>query len=178
MLLQSVFSALCTDGSTIELLHGKLEDNKFPGSAQQQGTCHSSFVNFKQLVLAEHRVQRAPLLLDWCKISWSVQIQKEFCVCQASDERCCWNVSNQSEASLKEGSWGILHMEKYEDYYDHPRNQHVRRRDGVWWGRSECSEFHASRSSTVALTGSVGTGFGCQHPRVAQSPLASEFRGS
>lgn len=175
MLLQSVFSALCTDGFTIKLLHEKLEDNKFPGSAEQQRTWHSSFVNFKQLLLPEHTVQRAPLLLDWCKISWSVQIQTEFCVCQASDESCCWNVHNQYGASLKMGSWGILYMDKYRDYGYHPRNQHVRGRDGMWWGRSECrapcqQEQHCGHSQ-----GAQGLHANIQD---CPEPLASELRGS
>lgn len=52
-------------------------------------------------------------------------------------------------------------MDKYEDYDYHPRNQHVRRRDGMWQGRSECSELLVNRNSAVALAGTraEGTGF-------------------
>lgn len=42
-------------------------------------------------------------------------------------------------------------MDKYEDYDYHPRNQHVRRRDGMWQGRSECSELLVNRNSAAAL---------------------------
>lgn len=79
-LVQSIFTVF-----TIKLLHEKLEDNGFPRSAQQQRTWHSSFVDFKQLMLLEHTVQRAPLLLDWCELVQSLQIWEEFCVYRVSD---------------------------------------------------------------------------------------------
>lgn len=65
-------------------------------------------------------------------------------------------------------------MDKYEYYDYHPRNQHVRRRDGMWRGRSEGSEFFDHRNSPVALIGTVGTraegtALGCQHPKLPQS---------
>lgn len=133
--VQSIFTVF-----TIKLLHEKLEDNEFPCSAQQQRTWQSSFADFKQLMLLEHTVQRAPLLLDWGKLFQSVQIWEEFCVYSFRHESCWWNISNQSDVPLKMWTWGILHMEKYKDFDNQPRNQCVRKWEGMWWGKGECSE--------------------------------------
>lgn len=94
--VQSVFTVF-----TIKLLHEKLEDNELPCSAQQQRTWQSSFADSKPLMLLEHTVQRAPLLLDWGKLFQSVQIWEEFCVYSFGHETCWWNISNQSEVPWK-----------------------------------------------------------------------------
>lgn len=99
------------------------------------------------------------------------------CVYGVSDMKAADEISHHSEASLKMRSQGILHMEKYEDLDYHPSNQHVRKWEGKWWGKGECSE--PSLFIRTACWGCVQSGW--EQSNICQCPtvfLALEFRRS
>lgn len=154
MLLQSVFSALCTDGFTMMLLHEKLEDNKFPGSAEQHRTWHSSFVNFKQLVLP---VQRAPLLSIDARSLDLYKYRKNF---------VCAELLTRAAAEMSAITLRPLWKCDPEEFYTGTNMKIVivllgisMSGGGMGCGGQEWVQWVLGhQSSTVALAGTVGTG--------------------